>query len=84
MKEMDSGTSQRIPLDSVVRILRILETSGPYLTYLEELEKPFENREDAQFFMQKVHSALEQTKTMTEKFHQQITELKGLIEESED
>jgi len=84
LKEMDSGTSQRIPLDSVVRILRILETSGPYLTYLEELEKPFENREDAQFFMQKVHSALEQTKTMTEKFHQQITELKGLIEESED
>jgi len=84
LKEMDSGTNQRIPLDSVVRILRILETSGPYLAYLEEMEKPFESKDDAQFFMQKVHRTLEQTKMMTEKFHQQIAELKGLIEESEE
>jgi len=84
LKEMDSGITQPIPLDSVVRVLRILEKSGPYIAYLEEMDEPFETDEDAQFFMRKVQRALEQTKSITEKFHKQLDELKHLIESEEE
>ncbi len=84
LKEMESGQTQNIPLDSLVRVLRVLEKSGPYLAYLQEMETPFERQGEAQFFMQKVHRSLEQTKAMTEHFHHQLNELKQIIQTDKD
>jgi len=83
LKEMDTGTSQKLPMESLPRVLRILEKSVPYMAFLEELERPFESSEDAQFFMKKVQNSLKKTQKMTEKFHHQIHALKDLMEQGE-
>ncbi len=84
LKHMDSGKTQTTPLRSLPNILKIVERTPSFMALWEEMDHPFEDSGAAGFFLEHIQNSLNETKKITEKFHQRLKEIKTLINESED
>ncbi|MBA3722950.1 MAG: histidine--tRNA ligase [Parachlamydiaceae bacterium] len=80
LKEMATGRKIKISLPHMSDILRLDHKSDSFLKNWHELLVPFHGNEEAQFFLDKLKNTLEQTKQMTEKFHESIEKMKKKVE----
>lgn len=80
LKEMDSGNCDKVPLESLPGILRILERSRPFMFYLEEMDQPFDDSDEAKFFVNKIRRSLNEAQEMTQDFQKRLEEMKIFFE----
>lgn len=61
LKDMASGTTRKLPLNYVAKILSHEQQNENFLRSLEELSKPFSNPAEAEFFINKLNETISMT-----------------------
>lgn len=79
LKHMTTGKVQKIPIKSLAKVLRIEEHAKEYAMILDELDKPFENAQEAQFFYNQVKEAVLETEKATKALQEKVRDIKNWL-----
>jgi len=80
LKEMATGKTEKVPLKSLAKVLRIQTQEKDYMAMLKELEKPFENPKEALFFFNKIKETVFETQKSTEALKQKVEDIKKWLQ----
>lgn len=80
LKEMATGTTTKAPLKNLSRIMHLESLEDDFLKLWTEMSKPFETKAEAEFFLQRVNRAIDQTKQVTTKLQDAVSEMKSFLE----
>lgn len=72
LKEMSTGVVKKVSLNNLPAILAIENRKVEFMNTLEEMSKPFENAEIANFFIDKVSQSLTETKRLAEQLQHRL------------
>lgn len=81
LKNMVTGEKAKAPLHHLERIIEIENKTSQLLSLWQELNKPFENEQEASFFMDKIQKNLELTKKVTGDLQLALEGFKTMIKE---
>lgn len=81
LKEMDSGNKTKVHFSSIARIMQIDLMESQYLKMWEAMSKPFDNNEEAQFFVERLNKTITDTQNLTQKLQGAVSEIKSLLKE---
>lgn len=81
LKEMDSGHKTKVRFSSIARIMQIDLMEGQYLKMWEAMSKPFDNNEEAQFFVERLNRTISDTQELTHKLQGAVSEIKTLLKD---
>jgi histidyl-tRNA synthetase len=82
LKEMATGIKYQLPLKELISILKIQLKGQAYLELWKELSSPFESEEQTNFFVEKLHQSLEETKKLTNQVLHNVEKMKKRMDES--
>lgn len=80
LKEMSTGSVNKAPLYHLGRILKLDIQSNKLLEMMAEMEKPFEEPGEMQFFIQKLGQSIEETKKISGNLQNAMEQLKEFLE----
>jgi len=80
LKEMSTGETYTAPLFHLSRILEIETNGDDILKVWQQMNKPFKEPGEAEFFMKKINQSIEQTKTLTQQLQNAMEEIQDIIE----
>lgn len=80
LKEMTTGEKRVVPLNHLTAILSHEKKNEAFLSTLDELTRPFEDPEQAEFFMKKLDSAIAETTKATEQLKNAIQSIQELLD----
>lgn len=81
LKEMATGHKIKVGLADLAAVLRLDHKGQEFIEIWEEMSAPFTSNGQAQFFMQKLKSALTQTQKLTEQFQNHLDHIQKVVEE---
>lgn len=81
LKNMATGEKTKAPLKSLARVIGIEIKSAQFLEVWQDLMKPFENKEEADFFLSKLQKNLDLTKMVSSDLHQALSGIKTFIKD---
>jgi histidyl-tRNA synthetase len=79
LKEMDSGQTTIAPLFHLSRILRIEAEGEDFIRIFQEMNTPFQQPLEAEFFISKINQSIEQTKKLTENLQVAMEKIKHVL-----
>lgn len=79
LKEMETGDALKIPLDRLGKILLIDEKSEEIASTWSQMTKPFENQQEANFFIKKLNKKINNTKQLAHDLQSATETLKKLF-----
>lgn len=68
LKMMEKGDEIRVPISSLVNILRVEMQAEPYMEILHEMSKPFEHPVETQFFLNRIKNSVNDTSEVINKY----------------
>lgn len=80
LKDMATGAINKAPLDHLGRILKLDIQSNKLLAMVAEMEKPFEEPGEMQYFIQKLGQSIEETKKISGNLQNAMEQLKEFLE----
>lgn len=80
LKEMATGEKTTVPLFHLSRILEVDAKSDTYLKLWTELAKPFETKDEADFFLKRISRDIEQTKKITQDLQKAMHTIEGILD----
>lgn len=81
LKEMATGNKIKISLTDLPSILKIEARSHDFMSVWQDFLSPFHSKGEADFFMEKIKSSLDETQKLTTQFQNKLKELKQIAEE---
>jgi len=81
LKEMASGTTFKLPINSLSRILKIEEHSKEFLKTWKEISKPFQDHSEVDFFTKKILEEISDAKSTFSNLHQSVDIVNSLLKE---
>lgn len=80
LKDMSTGEKRAFPLNHLASILSQEKKNRSFSQNLDELSKPFANEEEAQFFMQKLGSTIDEAAKATENLKKAIQSIQEIMD----
>lgn len=79
LKEMATGSKFKAPLFHLSRILRLDMKSEEFLNMWHEIEKPFTKAGEANFFIERLHKTIKETKDLSNELKVAMEEIQEII-----
>lgn len=79
LKEMESGETTKIPLDSLKNILTVEGKFKDFAALWKDVAKPFSNPQEAQFFLKKLKTSIASTSHIAEQLQNAAEMIKTLL-----
>ena len=79
LKEMSTGQTMFAPLFHLSRILRIEAEGEDFIRIFQEMNTPFQQPLEAEFFLNKINQSIEQTKKLTENLQVAMEKIKRVL-----
>lgn len=80
LKEMATGEKKAFPLEHIASILSHEKKNQAFFDTLDELSKPFDHEEEAQFFMKKIGSTISDTTKAAENLKNAIKSIQEILD----
>lgn len=80
LKEMATGDVIRIPIKSLLNILKIERDSADFVRSWDEMNRPFDDPREAEYFKRKVEHAIKETQKITNKLKTSLESLKTFLD----
>lgn len=80
LKKMATGEKRSLPIEHLAAILSHEKKNDAFLASLEQLSKPFEHRQEAEFFMKKLDSTINETTKATENLKNAIQSIQEILD----
>jgi histidyl-tRNA synthetase len=80
LKEMATGAVMKAPLNNLARILNIEAQSDEFVKIWNEMAQPFQDPKESEFFIQKLHSTIQETEQLSENLRVAMEGMKDLID----
>jgi histidyl-tRNA synthetase len=79
LKEMATGDVTKISIKSLPKILKLEQDSPLFVRHWDEINKPFEDKRESEFFMKKMKRMIDNTKSSTDTLKNSLESLKDFI-----
>lgn len=79
LKDMATGLKIKSPLKLLPRIIQIEEHQKKFLPLWQEMLTPFENANEAQFFIEKLDSMIDETQKVSSSLKGAMEKIKGIL-----
>lgn len=79
LKEMASGEKFKIPLENLVRIMKIESSSDDFSRIWMEMSQPFESDAESEFFIKKIQNSIKQTKHLSKSLESVVGKFQGVL-----
>jgi histidyl-tRNA synthetase len=80
LKNMATGDKRSLPITQMAAILVHEKKNEAFLKSLEELNQPFENQEEAEFFIKNIDSSIADTSKAAENLKNAIQSMQKLLD----
>lgn len=80
LKEMATGTSMKVSLFNLQRILRVDENWENYLSVWKEMAEPFSDQSEAEFFISKLSHSIKETQKLADELQTVAERIKGVFD----
>lgn len=80
LKEMATRTSYNIPIANLKRILLVDSKADSFVSLWQEMETPFANREESDFFLKKIQKNIQDTSKLSENLQLALEQIKGSLQ----
>jgi histidyl-tRNA synthetase len=81
LKEMATGRELKVPFRNLTHILQVEAKSDEFTKLWQEMSQPFESTAEADFFIQKLHGAIQETTKMSQNLQSAIQKMKDILGE---
>jgi histidyl-tRNA synthetase len=78
IKDMRSGTSLKVPLTNLAKVLRLDIKNEDFLKFLQEITRPLENADEIDFYIQKLEQKIGSTQKMISDLNHTMEKMKKL------
>lgn len=79
LKEMATGNIKKAPLHSLHTILALEQKNAQFLELWNEMSRPFENENEAEFFNKELKKSIDQTKQITENLQSALEKIQSIV-----
>ena len=79
LKEMATGRELKVPFKNLVHILQVEAKTDAFTKLWEEMSQPFESPAEADFFLQKLNGAIQETSKMTQNLQNALQKMKDIL-----
>jgi len=80
LKDMSDGTSTKVPLHSLGKILNLEKKSFEIIKLWQEMDIPYHDQKEKDFFMQKLSESLQKTSRLSTGLQTAVKEIKEILE----
>lgn len=80
LKDMQSGDTVKVPLQNIARILKIESSTEDFIAMWKEMDKPFTNKAEAEFFLKRLNHAVHETSKLTHDIQSALEDIKTVLE----
>ncbi len=81
LKEMSTGIKTKAPLHNLERILQIEESSEEFIKLWQEMSKPFEKQDEAEFFIKRLNRNIEMTQKLANELQKAMEGIEGYFDD---